>query len=592
MVDGKHAVVVVACLFAGVGAWGASVAVENAQMYASELFGAGHAAIKYPTDTDPNKAGNQDGTPIVTLTIPANVPENTSTDAIELVNHNGSAQITFKLSAGTFMSNITGLMWNNGSLEDAAPGTVATIVSGGRAGDNEIVIEVKEADASNNSAAGRRAGAATGVKQTISFKMPRLQGLEEALAGANVKMPIKSVRLHVESRVVSGAFTDGKLSKDGPNPKAPGEIVVSSRDSLTLKVEASGTNGAMKTIAIKDDAAKGLTAFKSVKEKNKDGYVELATVTITTQQVSKASKSATGEMVKYYVSDSAAPRSGTADDCSVDSDASTPAFDPGAGCFARDDVIFEAATGGNKTEYHTLLDLDGNEIDEGLRGNFMVNAEGTRGLFNEDDMLFVDYDSNGKMGGSEGIDIDDDDDDMATGSALSIDSESFADGITGSFKVYYMPGGKGDINHGAMIKLTAMVDYSAPTVIDEAPAESTTTLKFDGVNSEVMAYAIPHSTNGIGDKANVRVRCEASAGCRVFLECWDDMGMRSFGNAGMIEGDALVRWDAAAIEGVIEVDAPTSRHSCRILSAGMVSVQQLTRDGNSKTLVNNTYVAR
>ena len=45
---------------------------------------------------------------------------------------------------------------------------------------------------------------------------------------------------------------------------------------------------------------------------------------------------------------------------------------------------------------------------------------------------------------------------MGTGSALSIDaddkSESFPDGVTGTFKVYYMPGGKETINHGSTIK--------------------------------------------------------------------------------------------------------------------------------------------
>ena len=574
--------VVVACLFAGVGAWGASVAVSNAQTYASELFGPGHAAIKYPDGGDP----------VVTLTIPANVPEDTSTEAIELVNHNGSAQITFKLSAGTFMSNISGLMWNTGAddaVDEPAPGTVATIVSGGRAGENEIVIEVKEAAATND-VVGQRAGADTGQAQTISFKMPRLQGLE-SLAGATANMP-KSVRLHVESRIVSGAFTDGKLSKDGPNPKAPGEIVVSSRDSLTLKIEASGTNGAMKTIALKDDAAKGLKAFKSVKEKNKDDYVELATVTIATQQVETPPKSAAGEMLEYYFDSDGAVTTGTpnAKDCAVDADTTTEGFQPGVGCYTRNGVIFKAATSGNPVKHYELLDLDGKELDEGLRGNFMVNATGTRGLFNEDDTLFVDYDGNGKMGGSEELARDGD---MATGSALSIDSESFSDGVTGSFKVYYKPGGKGDISHGAMIKLTAMVDYSAPTAIDETPEGSSTMLNFDGVDSEVMAYAIPHSTNGTGDKANVRVRCEASAGCRVFLECWDDMGVRNFGGDGepiMIAGDALARWDSGAIEEVLGVDEATSRHSCRILSAGMVTVQQLTRDGTSGTLVNNTYV--
>ena len=35
---------------------------------------------------------------------------------------------------------------------------------------------------------------------------------------------------------------------------------------------------------------------------------------------------------------------------------------------------------------------------------------------------------------------------------------------------------------------------------------------------------------------------------------------------------------------------PVNRHSCRILSKGMVTMQQLTRDGNSGPLVNNTHI--
>ena len=52
--------VVVACLFAGVGAWGAEVTVSPNHTYASELFGEGHAAISYPDKM----------TPMVTLTLP------------------------------------------------------------------------------------------------------------------------------------------------------------------------------------------------------------------------------------------------------------------------------------------------------------------------------------------------------------------------------------------------------------------------------------------------------------------------------------------------------------------------------------------
>ena len=73
MVGGKHALVVVACLFAGVGAWGATVSVTNGDkiIYATELFGPGHSSPQYPIDLNADAVGNQDGfLPTVVLTIP------------------------------------------------------------------------------------------------------------------------------------------------------------------------------------------------------------------------------------------------------------------------------------------------------------------------------------------------------------------------------------------------------------------------------------------------------------------------------------------------------------------------------------------
>lgn len=205
-----------------------------------------------------------------------------------------------------------------------------------------------------------------------------------------------------------------------------------------------------------------------------------------------------------------------------------------------------------------LYIVDGEMIDEvsAARSRSMRWAPET--CSNEDDMLFVDHGGNGKMAQARAIAIDGD---MGMGDALSIDpdrSESF-DGSTGSFKVCYMPGGKGTINHEAMINLIAMADYSDPWARDEAHAKTSTTLKFDGVGANpVMACAIPHSANGTGDRGNMGVRREAPAGCRVFLECWDDMVMHGFGEASTIEGNALVRWDGAAIESVTGMEPSTA----------------------------------
>ena len=579
--------VVVACLFAGVGAWGAKVTVGPNPTYASELFGEGHAAISYPEGM----------TPMVTLTIPRNVAARTAdatttppTIACPARNHDGSVEVTFTLLAGMFDGNVTGLMWDpavggpaaspNTTPAVPAPSAVATIESGGRKGDSHITIKIAEATEtgapgdtntarSNENTATYQSGTAETnpvctptadlLSQTISFALPKLAGLQ-ALAGANIAddkkdNDEKTAYMRAESRIVSGSFTDGFLTGAPPHFVAP---VVKARDSVTLSITPKAST---KTIAIKDDADKGLMAFKSVKEKNKEGYVELATVTVTTKQMAAAAMAEVKAAETYTFNDGTADR-----------------------------TISTIAKAAKPATFHELYDLDGESIDEGLRGTLTVDAMGTRDLFNEDDMLFIDYDKNGKMGSGETIAIDGN---MGMGDALSVDpdkSDSFDKGGTGVFKVYYMPGGKGDINHGAMINLTAMVDYSDPTAIDEAPMKASATLNFDGVTSDVDAYAIPFDGNGKGDKANVRVRCEAAAGCRVFLECWDDDGMRSFGEAGMIAGNALMTWDSMDVEGVIGVEEATSRHSCRILSAGMVKVQQLTRDGSSGTLVNNTYI--
>ena len=48
--------VVVACLFAGVGAWGAEVTVLGPHPYASELFGNDDVSPKYPGDDGTHRA--------------------------------------------------------------------------------------------------------------------------------------------------------------------------------------------------------------------------------------------------------------------------------------------------------------------------------------------------------------------------------------------------------------------------------------------------------------------------------------------------------------------------------------------------------
>ena len=570
MVGGKHALVVVACLFAGVGAWGAKVTVSHKPTYASELFGPGHDSPVYPEGM----------TPVVTLVFPANVEAVAATDeeaAVARVNHDGASIITFELIGAVFDGNVTGLMYNANTNDDEpdtattlpvpATGTVASIMSGGRKGDSEIVIKVEEASTEEDTRS-----TSTENPHAITFTMPRLANL--ALAGANAAdanphNDEMSVKLRATARIVSGEFTGHPVNGDrltGGVANGYTEKVVLARDSLTLSI--SGNHD--QSIVIDGDSA-----FTSIKTPPAaKGYVTLATVTVTTKQLNPSTATMGSPRVPVGKLQATAGDDGE-----------------------NDAEIYKAKVDAVPASPWVLHDLDGEEIDEGLRGTLTIHAAGTRGLFNEGDVLFIDYDNDGKMG--EGESIAHDGGTMAEGEALSIDSDksqSFKDGITGNFNVLYMPGGKEHINHDSKIKVTALVEYSDPSAIDEAPKSNYTTLIFDGVGDPIMAYAIPHSTNGNGDKGNVRVRCEqASAGsdemCRVFLECWDDMGNRGFGEAPMIGQDMVMVWGGDDVEGVVGMDMPMSRHSCRVLSKGDVTVQQLTRDGNSNTLVNNTYVA-
>ena len=548
--------VVVACLFAGIGAWGAKVTVANQPTYASELFGPGHDSPVYPEGM----------TPRVTLLLPGNLNAVADDETMPARNHSGAVEVTFDLIGGTFDAAVTGLMFDNdaGGANDAvaAPAAVASIVSGGRKGDSSITIRVEEADQTDNNNEGRngaftdRSPDTAANDQIIYFDVPRLADL--ALSGAHAKDPEKSVKLRATWRLISGAFGAPAFLTGGA---ANGftEKVVLARDSLTLSISDSHTQ----SIVIDGDSA-----FTSIKTPAAaKGYVTLATVTVTTKQLNP----------------------GTA----VEGKKRTVVgkLQTGATDTDTDNEIYTEAKTGVPASPWLLHDLDGREIEEGLRGTLTIHASGTRGLFNEGDALFVDYDNDGKMGEGEGIVHDGGM--MAEGEALSIDSgksDSFKDGITGNFKVLYMPGGKEHINHDSMIKVTAMVEYSDPSAIDEGDESNYTTLNFDGVGDPIMAYAIAQTDNGRGDSSNLRVRCEASTDCRVFLECWGDAGTdtRGFGEVeGGVPADGVKVWNAAQVE-TVTGRMPDSRHSCRVLSKGMVTVQQLTR--SEGVLVNNTAV--
>ena len=245
-----------------------------------------------------------------------------------------------------------------------------------------------------------------------------------------------------------------------------------------------------------------------------------------------------------------------------------------------------------------ILQTDGSIVDNDVRGVLDVNASGTMQLFGGDDGLYVDYNGNKKEDLGEGLTVEGDAASF-NGGGLSIDPDDKGNAARDMI-VYYVPGGKDDLAHGSMIHVMAAVNFTPATAADKMAKATATELRFKGVSGELKAYAIPFDGNGKGDRANVRVRCEdgvmnkdGDSMCRVFLECWSDMGMRSFGESDMVYEGAVDVLSAADIEAAVKIaeGMATSRHSCRVLATGTPSVQTLVRDGSSGTLVNNTYVS-
>ena len=164
--------------------------------------------------------------------------------------------------------------------------------------------------------------------------------------------------------------------------------------------------------------------------------------------------------------------------------------------------------------------------------------------------------------------------------------------------VKYTPAGKTELIHGDEIDVTFTPRFARAENKAIPPSTKPAKLMIAGIMSDLKAYAIPASTNGKNDVANVRIRCvdgdrmsETHENmCRSFVQCWDDMGMGGVGEHGDgIAENATIVLNAMDFETASGL-AAMGRHSCRILTTGTAAVQVLVRDGTTGTLVNNTFV--
>ena len=181
-------------------------------------------------------------------------------------------------------------------------------------------------------------------------------------------------------------------------------------------------------------------------------------------------------------------------------------------------------------------------------------------------------------------------------------------GLPASSNLYLMVDGERTLSPGT-IRAEASISFrsgisdlmwltSPPWIAAAPPAEATVNVRYAGTEGILpRAYAIAPAGSGTGDISNVRIRCDDSSECQVFLACTDPMGNDVFGKVGKTipaRATMVLRdgggGDAMDLREVFGEDAWMSgRLSCDVIAPDRhVEVQVLTRSGGA--LVNNTYV--
>ena len=218
-------------------------------------------------------------------------------------------------------------------------------------------------------------------------------------------------------------------------------------------------------------------------------------------------------------------------------------------------------------------------------GDLVVTA---RGSFADDDLIFFSADD--AYAESEALSVN-----VRAGTAMG----SFPmHGTTGGamsalHRLYYVPA------PGMLSQNTIRVSYTLDYTVDDSDGGyadrnidiGVNRITFSGVNDMAFAYAIPNPD--AGDVGNVRIRCQGSAECTVFLDCMDQDGARiGSGDLAevMIPGGALMHYSSkTTFPQLLGVSSWEGRLSCNIMSDQDISVQVLTRSGD--VLVNNTYIS-
>ncbi|MCY3814653.1 MAG: hypothetical protein OXH15_22975 [Gammaproteobacteria bacterium] len=235
-------------------------------------------------------------------------------------------------------------------------------------------------------------------------------------------------------------------------------------------------------------------------------------------------------------------------------------------------------------------------FDAGGAGHAVVTVYGV----GDTDMVFLDTVAN------RGGPVMDTGEELAVSGGMATNDFSLS-GLPSSAKLYVMVDGKRTLSPGT-IKATASVSFrsgiadlmwlAAPPWVGVAePGMATVQVRYAGTDGMLpRAYAIAPMSSG--DTSNVRVRCDDSSDCQIFLACTDTAGNDVFGKvSAMIPARATMTLrdggggSAMDLREVFGEDAwMEGRLACDVIAPDRnVEVQVLTR--SEGVLVNNTYVS-
>ena len=230
------------------------------------------------------------------------------------------------------------------------------------------------------------------------------------------------------------------------------------------------------------------------------------------------------------------------------------------------------------------------------KGSLNVSVEGN---FRAGDEVWLDFDQDGKPSSAESLNLsgsimqgsfplNDVVGNPAAASSTTDDGEFDADYGVRTSILRYSPNGTDPMRSG-MLRVAFSVDFDRQDARDKPRQIGDFTMLYTGIESERKAHGIAAVDSS--EIANMRIKCESSTPCTVYLECDDADGETWFAQLDeSIAGRSTLRLSSTTLAQALGMeDASWSgRLSCTALSSQNISVQLLARSGN--VLTNQTYI--